>query len=121
MAQIDRTRKIVLTGLWAALAVLLSGIHFPAGPTKVFPFQHMVNALAGVLIGPWYGALAALIAALIRNALGTERSLPSREGSPGPLSSASSINIRAGIGPPSWSLSEPGESASWPSPSFSVP
>jgi energy coupling factor transporter S component ThiW len=71
MVAINRTRKIVLTGLFAALAVLLSGIHFPVGPTKVFPFQHMVNALAGVLIGPWCGALAALIAALIRNALGT--------------------------------------------------
>lgn len=71
MAQITRIRKIVLTGLFAALAVLLSGIHFPIGPTKVFPFQHMVNAVAGVLIGPWYGALAALIAAVIRNAMGT--------------------------------------------------
>ncbi len=71
MGQITRIRKIVLTGLFAALAVLLSGIHFPIGPTKVFPFQHMVNAVAGVIIGPWYGALAALIAAVIRNATGT--------------------------------------------------
>jgi energy coupling factor transporter S component ThiW len=52
MMQIDRIKKIILTGLFAALAVLFSGIHFPAGPAKVFPFQHMVNALAGVLIGP---------------------------------------------------------------------
>lgn len=66
-----RVKKIVLTALCAAVAVLLSGIHFPVGPTKVFPFQHTVNALAGVLIGPWYGGLAALIAALIRNTLGT--------------------------------------------------
>lgn len=64
-------KKMVLAALFAALAVLLSGIHFPVGPTKVFPFQHMVNALAGVLIGPWYGTLAALIAGIIRNALGT--------------------------------------------------
>jgi energy coupling factor transporter S component ThiW len=71
MGQITRIRKIVLTGLFAALAVILSGIHFPIGPTKVFPFQHMVNALAGVLIGPWYGSLAALIAAILRNAMGT--------------------------------------------------
>jgi len=71
MGELGRIRKIVLTGLFAALAVLLSGIHFPVGPTKVFPFQHMVNAAAGVLIGPWYGALAALLAAIIRNAMGT--------------------------------------------------
>jgi energy coupling factor transporter S component ThiW len=71
MGEIARTRTIVLTGLFAALAVLLSGIHFPLGPAKVFPFQHMVNAVAGVVLGPWYGALAALIAAIIRNAVGT--------------------------------------------------
>jgi energy coupling factor transporter S component ThiW len=65
------TRKVVLTSLFAAVAVLLSGIHFPVGPAKVFPFQHMVNALAGILVGPWYGALAALIAGIIRNAIGT--------------------------------------------------
>jgi len=64
-------RKLVLTAFFAALAVLLSGIHIPLGPTKLFPFQHLVNALAGVLIGPWYGALAALIAGIIRNTLGT--------------------------------------------------
>ncbi len=66
-----RIKKIVLTALFAALAVLLSGVHFPIGPTKVFPFQHTVNCLAGVLLGPWYAGLAALIAGLIRNALGT--------------------------------------------------
>lgn len=66
-----RIKKIVLTALFAAMAVLLSGIHFPIGPAKVFPFQHTINCLAGVLIGPWYGGLAALIAGLIRNALGT--------------------------------------------------
>ncbi len=69
--RMTQARQVVLTGLFAALAVLLSGIHFPIGPTKVFPFQHMVNAVAGVLIGPWYGALAALIAGVIRNAIGT--------------------------------------------------
>jgi energy coupling factor transporter S component ThiW len=66
-----RVQRLVLTSLFAALAVLLSGIHFPMGPAKVFPFQHMVNALAGVLVGPWYGALAALIAGIVRNSLGT--------------------------------------------------
>jgi len=71
MEKTAQVRKIVLTGLFAALAVVLSGVHFPIGPTKVFPFQHMVNVLAGILIGPWYAALAALIAGIIRNAIGT--------------------------------------------------
>jgi len=71
MEKVADLKKVVLTALFAALAVLLSGVHFPVGPTKVFPFQHTVNALAGILIGPWYGALAALIAGIIRNAIGT--------------------------------------------------
>ena len=71
MEKVGDLKKVVLTALFAALAVLLSGVHFPVGPTKVFPFQHTVNALAGILIGPWYGALAALIAGIIRNAIGT--------------------------------------------------
>ena len=31
----------------------------------------MLNGVAGDLIGPWYGALAALIAGIIRNTIGT--------------------------------------------------
>ena len=66
-----RVRSIVLTGLFAATAVLLSGIHIPVGPIKAFPFQHTVNIVAGVAVGPWYAALSALIAAIIRNTMGT--------------------------------------------------
>ena len=71
MGNVEKVRKIVLAGLFAATAVLLSGIHFPVGPIKAFPFQHMVNIVAGVMIGPWYAAIAALIAGIIRNAIGT--------------------------------------------------
>lgn len=71
MGNVEKVRKIVLAGLFAAMAVLLSGIHFPVGPIKAFPFQHMVNIVAGVMIGPWYAAIAALIAGIIRNAIGT--------------------------------------------------
>ena len=60
-----------MTALFASLAIVLSGVHIPVGPFKAFPFQHMANAVAGVVIGPWYAALSALIAAIIRNALGT--------------------------------------------------
>jgi len=71
MKSTEKVRKIVLAGLFAAMAVLLSGIHFPVGPIKAFPFQHMVNIIAGVMIGPWYAAISALIAGIIRNAIGT--------------------------------------------------
>jgi len=71
MESTEKVRRSVLAGLFAAMAVLLSGIHFPVGPIKAFPFQHMVNIVAGVMIGPWYAAISALIAGIIRNAIGT--------------------------------------------------
>jgi energy coupling factor transporter S component ThiW len=71
MENTEKIRRIVLAGLFAAMAVLLSGIHFPVGPIKAFPFQHMVNVVAGVMIGPWYAAISASIAGIIRNAIGT--------------------------------------------------
>src|SRR4030066_1738785 len=85
MEKIEEIRKVVLTALFAALAVLLSGVHFPVGPAKVLPFQHMVNALAGVIVGPWYGAIAALIAGIIRNATGPGTPLAFPGGIPGAL------------------------------------
>ena len=71
MESTEKARRIVLAGLFAAMAVLLSGVHFPVGPIKAFPFQHMVNIVAGVMIGPCYAAISALIAGIIRNAIGT--------------------------------------------------
>ena len=71
MENAGKIRNIVLAALFAALAVLLSGIHIPAGPIKAFPFQHAINIVAGVVVGPWYAALSALVAAIIRNAIGT--------------------------------------------------
>lgn len=85
MERIEGVRKIVLTALFAAVAVLLSGVHFPIGPIKAFPFQHMVNIIAGVLIGPWYAALAALIAAIVRNAIGTGTPFAFPGGIPGAI------------------------------------
>ncbi len=85
MEKVADLKKVVLTALFAALAVLLSGVHFPVGPAKVLPFQHMVNALAGVIVGPWYGAIAALIAGIIRNAIGTGTPLAFPGGIPGAL------------------------------------
>lgn len=67
----ETIQKLTLAGVLAATAVLLSGISFPIGPTRIFPFQHMVNAIAGVLLGPWWAAGAALVASMIRNAMGT--------------------------------------------------
>ena len=67
----DRLRKMTLAALFAALAVLLSPLSFPAGPARCFPFQHAINGVTGVLLGPFWACGAALIASLVRNFLGT--------------------------------------------------
>ena len=64
-------RKGTLAGLFVAAAILLSGIYFPMGPTKCYPFQHAVNVVAGAVLGPWWAAGAAFTASLIRNIMGT--------------------------------------------------
>ncbi len=64
-------RVLSFTALFAAIAVLVSGISFPVGPTRVFPFQHTVNVVAAIVLGPWYGAVSATIAGIIRIMLGT--------------------------------------------------
>jgi len=65
-------RKAVLTGVFSALGVLISPLlSFPVLVFRVYPGQHMINAIAGVLLGPWWAALAAVIVGTIRIALGT--------------------------------------------------
>lgn len=64
------TRKVAYAVVLAALIVALSPLFFPVAGAKVLPWQHMVNVLAGVLLGPWYAVAIALVAAIIRNALG---------------------------------------------------
>jgi energy coupling factor transporter S component ThiW len=65
-------RRLVLTAVFSALPVVLSYVPgaIPAAGARLLPWQHMVNAIAGVMVGPWYAALAATIAALLRNSLG---------------------------------------------------
>ena len=66
-----RLQKMTLAALFAALAVLLSPLSFPVGPSRCFPFQHAVNAVAGVVLGPWWACGAAFVASFVRNAMGT--------------------------------------------------
>ena len=57
------TKKMVLTAMLACLAYVLNTfVYFPA----MAPFQHFVDMLAAVLVGPWYGFLAALICGMLR-------------------------------------------------------
>ena len=66
-----RVRRLTQAALCAAIAVALSGFSFPVGPSRCYPIQHAMNAVAGVLLGPWYACAAALIAATVRNLMGT--------------------------------------------------
>ena len=57
------TRKLVLTALLACLSfVLCTFVYFPA----MAPFQHFVDVIAAVLLGPWYGFAAALLCGILR-------------------------------------------------------
>jgi energy coupling factor transporter S component ThiW len=64
------TKKLALGAVLTALTVALSSFYIPIGATKCFPAQHMINGLAGVLLGPWYAALVALATGTIRNIMG---------------------------------------------------
>jgi energy coupling factor transporter S component ThiW len=54
-----------------ALKIIIDPGSVPVGPTKVFPFQHMINGILGVVLGPWYAAVAALATGLLRISVGT--------------------------------------------------
>lgn len=64
-------QKLALAAVFVALGVVLSTFALPVGPARVFPFQHMLNVVAGVMLGPWYAVLAAFATSVLRNALGT--------------------------------------------------
>lgn len=63
--------RVALNVGFVALGVALSTFSVPIGPAKVFPFQHMINVLVGILVGPWDAVLVAAIIGIIRNGLGT--------------------------------------------------
>ena len=60
-------RKMVLCAIFASLAFVLNTfVYFPA----MAPFQHFVNVLAAVFIGPWWGCASAFLCGLMRMASG---------------------------------------------------
>ncbi len=65
------SQKLALTAAFIALGFVLSVVSIPVGPAKVLPFQHMINVLAGVLMGPWYAVLTAFGISVLRNGFGT--------------------------------------------------
>jgi biotin transport system substrate-specific component len=58
------TRNLVLVGLFAALTAVGAWIQIPISPVP-FTFQVLFVLLAGVILGPWYGALSQLVYVLL--------------------------------------------------------
>ena len=66
----SHTRKMAAAALLAAVAVVGSTFSFPVLGSKCAPVQHLVNVLAAVFLGPFWGLAAAFVSSLIRNLLG---------------------------------------------------
>ena len=63
-------KKLSISGLLCALAVVGSLFSFPVLGSKCAPIQHMINILCAVILGPFYGVAVAFSASFIRNILG---------------------------------------------------
>ncbi|NJE06564.1 energy coupling factor transporter S component ThiW [Thermococcus sp. M36] len=63
-------QKISYSAVFIALGVVLGTMSFPVGPTKVAPFQHFINVLTGILLGPWWASFVAFAVGLLRMSLG---------------------------------------------------
>ena len=63
-------KKLTLTAIFAAIAVVGSLFSFPVFGSKCAPIQHLVNILCAVTVGPWWGLAQAFTASVIRNLLG---------------------------------------------------
>ena len=60
-------RKMALTAMMAGLAFVLNTcVYFPS----MAPFQHFVDVVAAVLLGPWYACAAAFLCGVMRMATG---------------------------------------------------
>ena len=60
-------KKLTVTAILAAVAVVGSLFSFPVFVSKCAPVQHMVNMLCAVTVCPWWDLAQAVIASLIRN------------------------------------------------------
>ncbi|MGN0428081.1 MAG: energy coupling factor transporter S component ThiW [Agathobacter sp.] len=63
-------RKLTVTAIFAAIAVVGSLFSFPVFGSKCAPVQHLINILCAIIVGPWWGLGCAFVASAIRNALG---------------------------------------------------
>ena len=67
----NSVQKLTLAGILIALGVVGSAFYIPVGASKCMPVQHMVNVIAAMVLGPWYGVGMAFASSLIRVLLST--------------------------------------------------
>lgn len=64
------TRKLAAAGVLIAIGVVCSPLYFPVGASKCFPIQHLINIIAAVFLGPFYGVIMAFLTSALRLATG---------------------------------------------------
>jgi len=68
---VAHVKKLALVVVFSALGVAISPFTwFVVFGTKANPTQHMINAILGVLVGPFWAAIAAIFIGTMRNILG---------------------------------------------------
>jgi len=65
------TIRIAYTSVFTGIGIILAHMFFfPFLGTLAFPGQHLVNAVAGVILGPWWASLIAILVGTYRNFVG---------------------------------------------------
>lgn len=66
-----QVKKLAIVIVFSALGIAIAPISwFVVLGTKANPTQHTINAILGVLVGPFWSAVAAILIGTIRNVLG---------------------------------------------------
>ncbi len=71
MVATSTTKKVALASVLSALGIVISPMMFEWLGSRAFPGQHFINVLSGVMLGPLWGALVAIIIGTVRILLGT--------------------------------------------------
>ena len=71
-------KKLIIASICVALGVVLSTTSIPVGPSRIFPFQHMINVILAVVVGARFSVGAAFSTSCLRNvlALGSPLAFP---------------------------------------------
>lgn len=64
-------KRLVLAAVYVALGTALGAVSFPIGASKCAPFQHFINIVSAVTLGPVYSVMTAFCISVLRNIIGT--------------------------------------------------